>query len=75
MMTHRIIIRDFRDVGPACKGRYGNDRIKAIIKLAEEVPMDGYTVIPEVVASSDDPYEVALVLLIYGCAVIQSGMD
>ena len=69
------MIRNFRDVGPACKGKYGADRIKAIIDLAEPVPLDNYIVTPEVVAPADDPYKIALVLLTYGTAVVESGMS
>lgn len=70
----RLMIRDFHDVGPACKGKYGDDRIKAIIDLAEPVSIDGYVVTPDVVAPADDPYKIALVLLVYGTVVVQSGM-
>lgn len=75
MTERRLMIRDFRDVGPACAGATNKaQRVKALIELAEPVSMDNYVVTPEVVASADDPEQIALVLLIYGTAVVRSGM-
>lgn len=75
MSEQRLMIRNFRDVGPACTGTTTKDqRIKALIDLAERVPMEGYVVTPEVVASADDPESIALILLIYGTAVVRSGL-
>lgn len=69
----RLMIRDLHDVGPACKGKYGPDRLRAIIDLAEPADIDGYVVTPEVIAPADDPYKIALILLIYGTVVVASG--
>jgi hypothetical protein len=75
MTERRLMIRDFRDVGPACAGKTGKaQRIKALLDLAEPVPMGNYVVTPEVVASADDPEQMALILLIYGTVVVRSGM-
>jgi len=64
------------DVGLACIGKHTQaELVKAIIDLAEPAPLDGYSVIPEVVASSDDPHRIALILLLYGTVVIESGRD
>jgi hypothetical protein len=70
-MMRRLMIRNFRDVGPACEGKRTKPEIcKAIIELAEPVSMDGYVVRSEVIACNDDPIDIALKLLVYGTVVI-----
>lgn len=76
MSDQRLMIRNFRDVGPACAGATTKaQKIKALLELAEPVPMENYVVSPEVVASADDPEAMALNLLIYGTVVVRSGMS
>jgi len=65
------MIRQFRDVGVACAGKTTTAEIcAAIIELAQPVPIDGYVVTPEVIGCSDDPFDIALKLLIYGTVII-----
>ena len=71
------MIRNAGDVGPSVPRKCCKRRrffIRPIIELAEPVSIDNYVVTPEVVASADDPEQMALILLIYGTVVVRSGM-
>lgn len=66
------MIRNFRDIGPACTGMHtAAERCRALIGLAEPASMDGYIPVPEQIVSSDDPMAIAMALLIYGTAVFR----